>query len=103
MEKETTQYSVSPSGEKFSVPQKQDFDKEFKRIKDLVAKARKEKKEIVVVMGLGFVGAVMAAIVADTKDKKGKYSKLVIGCQRPSILENPNDQQGCKSCQGRRS
>jgi len=34
-------------------------------------------------MGLGFVGAVMAAIVADTKDKKGKYSKLVIGCQRP--------------------
>ena len=72
MEKETTQYSVSPSGEKFNVPQKQDYDKELNQIKDLVAKARKEKKEIVVVMGLGFVGAVMAAIVADTKDKKGK-------------------------------
>ena len=85
MEKEITRYSVSPSGEKFSVPKKQDYDKELKRIKDLVGKARKEKKEIVVVMGLGFVGAVMAAIVADTKDKKGKHSKLVIGCQRPSV------------------
>ncbi|TRZ72430.1 MAG: GDP-mannose dehydrogenase, partial [Bacteroidetes bacterium] len=37
-----------------------------------------------VVMGVGFVGAVMAAIVADTKDKKGNHSKFVIGCQRPS-------------------
>jgi len=35
-------------------------------------------------MGLGFVGAVMAAIVADTKDSDGKNSKFVIGCQRPS-------------------
>ncbi|OHB56783.1 MAG: GDP-mannose dehydrogenase, partial [Planctomycetes bacterium RBG_13_44_8b] len=47
--------------------------------------ARKEGKEIVVVMGVGFVGAVMAAIVADTVDKKtGKPGKFVIGCQRPS-------------------
>ena len=36
-------------------------------------------------MGVGFVGAVMAAIIADTVDKKtGKPSKFVIGCQRPS-------------------
>ena len=35
-------------------------------------------------MGVGFVGAVMAAIVADTTDEKGKPSKFVIGCQRPS-------------------
>ena len=41
------------------------------------------------VMGVGFVGAVMAAIVADTVHKKGKRkgepSKFVIGCQRPSV------------------
>ena len=37
-----------------------------------------------VVMGVGFVGAVMAAIVADTVDRKGKPSKFVIACQRPS-------------------
>jgi nucleotide sugar dehydrogenase len=83
-EKEQIRYSVSPGGEKFPIPSKGDYDKELNRIEKLVIKARKEKKEIVVVMGLGFVGAVMAAIVADTKDKKGNPSKLVIGCQRPS-------------------
>ncbi len=51
----------------------------------LAAQARKEGKEIVVVMGVGFVGAVMAAIIADTVDKEtGKPGKFVIGCQRPS-------------------
>jgi nucleotide sugar dehydrogenase len=78
-------YSVSPSGERFSIPHKDDYDNEFQRVEQLVAKARAEKKEIVVVMGVGFVGAVMAAIVADTKDEKGNYSKFVIGCQRPSF------------------
>ncbi len=82
--KETTRYSLSPSGEKFAIPAKDEYSKELKRIETLVNKARKEKKEIVVVMGMGFVGAVMAAIVADTKDKNGKNSKFVIGCQRPS-------------------
>ena len=35
-------------------------------------------------LGVGFVGAVMAAIVADTKDASGKSGKFVIGVQRPS-------------------
>ena len=78
-------YSASPAGEKFPVPQKSEYDAELKRIESLVNAARSEGKEIVVVMGVGFVGAVMAAIVADTVDKKtGKPSKFVIGCQRPS-------------------
>ena len=55
------------------------------RIQTLADRARREGKEVVVVMGVGFVGAVMAAIIADTVDKKsGKPSKFVIGCQRPS-------------------
>ncbi len=82
--KESLVHSISPSGEKYPLPRLQDYGKELQRIEKLVEKARKEKKEIVVVMGLGFVGAVMAAIVADTKDKKGRHSKFVIGCQRPS-------------------
>jgi nucleotide sugar dehydrogenase len=82
--KEKVNYSISPSGEKFALPGESDYTKELKRIENLVGKARKEKKEIVVVMGLGFVGAVMAAIVADTRDRKGRATKLVIGCQRPS-------------------
>jgi UDP-N-acetyl-D-glucosamine dehydrogenase len=79
------QYSDSPSGEKFPLPQKEEYAAEYARIESLVKKARSEGKEIVVVMGVGFVGAVMAAIIADTTDKKtGKPSKFVIGCQRPS-------------------
>jgi len=79
------QYSVSPSGEKFVVPQENEYQSEFERIEALADAARKDGKEIVVVMGVGFVGAVMAAIVADTVDKDtGQPSKFVIGCQRPS-------------------
>ncbi|HML73106.1 MAG TPA: UDP binding domain-containing protein [Anaerohalosphaeraceae bacterium] len=78
-------YSVSPSGEKYPIPQKEEYAAELQRLEMLAAAARKEGKEIVVVMGVGFVGAVMAAIVADMVDKTtGKPSKFVIGCQRPS-------------------
>jgi UDP-N-acetyl-D-glucosamine dehydrogenase len=78
-------YSVSPSGEKFAIPDASEYPTELKRIEALANSARAEGKEIVVVMGVGFVGAVMAAIIADTVDKKtGKPSKFVIGCQRPS-------------------
>ena len=77
--------SISPDGTAYPIPQPEEFAAEFNRIKTLADAARKEGKEIVVVMGVGFVGAVMAAIVADTIDKKtGKPGKLVIGCQRPS-------------------
>jgi UDP-N-acetyl-D-glucosamine dehydrogenase len=76
--------SVSPFGETFLLPEKIDYQEEYNRIESLVKEAKSAGKEIVVVMGLGFVGVVMAAIVADTKDKSGNNSKLVIGCQRPS-------------------
>ena len=78
------EYSVSPAGEKFVIPQQEEYTAEFERLEQLAHQAREEEKEIVVVMGVGFVGAVMAAIVADTKDESGRNSKLVIGCQRPS-------------------
>ena len=79
-------YSVSPAGEKFPIPEEDQYAAEFKRIESLVEAARNEDKEIVVVMGVGFVGAIMAAIIADSVDKKsGEPSKLVIGCQRPSV------------------
>lgn len=83
-DKANAAYSVSPAGEKFAIPTKEEYAEEFKRIEELVNQARRDGKEIVVVMGVGFVGAVMAAIVADTEDEKGQPSKLVIGCQRPS-------------------
>jgi len=78
-------YSISPAGEKFPLPKTEDYKKEFENLKNRADKERAMGREIVVVMGVGFVGAVMAAIVADTVDKDGKPSKFVIGMQRPSI------------------
>ncbi len=77
--------SISPNGEEFSLPKTDDYKVEFADLKKLVDEQRKMNREIVVVMGVGFVGAVMAAIVADTVDKKGQPSKFVIGMQRPSV------------------
>lgn len=82
---EEIKYSVNPAGEQFEIPKQDAYAEEFERIKSLTDKARDEGKEIIVVMGVGFVGAVMAAIVANTTDEKGNYTKFVIGCQRPSL------------------
>ncbi|NIO21759.1 MAG: GDP-mannose dehydrogenase [Candidatus Aenigmarchaeota archaeon] len=77
-------YSLSPGGEKFPLPSPDDYAKEFERLKEIVSDQRSLGREIVVVMGVGFVGAVMAAVVADTEDQKGNPTKFVIGMQRPS-------------------
>ena len=79
------EFSVSPAGKQYPIPNPDEYSQELARVSALVDQARAEGKEIVVVMGVGFVGAVMAAIVADTVDEKtSKPSKFVIGCQRPS-------------------
>jgi nucleotide sugar dehydrogenase len=80
-----TEYSISPDGEKFTLPSKADYKKELTRLKREVAKHKKLKREIVVVMGVGFVGVAMAAVIADTEDNNGRPSKYVIGMQRPSV------------------
>ncbi|MDI6449073.1 nucleotide sugar dehydrogenase [Anaerobaca lacustris] len=80
-----SQHSASPTGETFELPTPDQYAGELRRIEALADAARAEGKEVVVVMGVGFVGAVMAAIIADTTDKQtGRPSKFVIGCQRPS-------------------
>jgi UDP-N-acetyl-D-glucosamine dehydrogenase len=82
---QNTAFSIAPNGETFPLPKPEDYEKELTRLKTLVAAQRKKKREIVVVMGVGFVGAVMAGVVADSVDKKtGKPNKFVIGMQRPS-------------------
>jgi nucleotide sugar dehydrogenase len=80
----TKQYSISPDGERFAIPSQSEYLSEMKKLKRIVARQRSMDREIVVVVGVGFVGAVMAAVVADSVDKKGKTNKFVIGMQRPS-------------------
>ncbi len=76
--------SVSPTGETFSLPNPEDYKAELQRLKRLVGKHTEDGKEIVVVVGVGFVGAVMAAVIADSTDRSGVPKKFVIGMQRPS-------------------
>jgi UDP-N-acetyl-D-glucosamine dehydrogenase len=78
------EYSYTPTGEKFPLPEPKDYIKEFERLQEVVSSQRALGREIVLVMGLGFVGAVMAAVVADAKNGKGNPAKFVIGMQRPS-------------------
>lgn len=80
-----TDVSISPQGEIFPLPQPADYAAEMVLLQKKVAAARAAGQEVVVVLGVGFVGAVMAAIIADSVDEKtGEPGKFVIGCQRPS-------------------
>jgi len=81
----TTPVSVCPAGEVFRLPEEKDYQKEFKRLQAIVKEQRLMGREIVVVMGVGFVGAVMAGVVADSTDPASNTpKKFVIGMQRPS-------------------
>jgi nucleotide sugar dehydrogenase len=80
-----TAVSTSPAGEAFRLPASADYRAEFTRLKRLAEQNRRAGREVVVVVGLGFVGAVMAAVVADATDRQsGRPNKFVIGMQRPS-------------------
>ena len=77
--------STAPTGEHFPLPTPEDYEAEFNRLSAAVKEQRQQGREIVVVMGVGFVGAVMAAVVADSTDTDGNVTKFVIGMQRPSV------------------
>ena len=78
-------YSISPDGERFKLPDEENYRQEYEKLVKLIDKQKELGREIVVVMGLGFVGAVMAGVVADSVDKEtGKSNKFVLGMQRPS-------------------
>ena len=79
------QVSVSPEGQVFPLPTPVDHAREILRLQELVEAQRSRGREIVVVMGVGFVGAVMAGVVADAVHREtGEPLYFVIGMQRPS-------------------
>jgi len=78
-------YSICPAGEKFPLPEQKDYAGELIHLQELVKEQRLKNREIVVVMGVGFVGSVMAGVIADSVDPDtGDSTKFVIGMQRPS-------------------
>jgi len=77
--------SPSPNGEVFPLPSEADYEDENKRLRQIVKQERQKGREIVVVMGVGFVGSVMAGVVADSVNpESGDPIYSVIGMQRPS-------------------
>jgi len=84
--KDPRHVSMSPNGDVFPLPSEEDYDHEFERLQQRAAEERAAGREIVLVMGVGFVGAVMAGVVADAVDKAtGASPYFVIGMQRPSV------------------
>lgn len=79
-----TQFSIGPDNKEYPLPTNEDQQAEFQRLQHIVAEQRRQGREIVVVMGLGFVGSVMAAVIADSTRPDGTPGKFVIGMQRPS-------------------
>ena len=77
--------SVSPNGDSYALPTEAELHEENMRLAKIAEEQRKLGREIVVVMGVGFVGSVMAGVVADAVDPEtGKPYYFVIGMQRPS-------------------
>ncbi len=75
--------SDSPIGEHFRMPRHEHSIREAGKVRALAEQARADGSEVVVVMGLGFVGTVLAAVVADSVDRRtGRSNKFVIGCER---------------------
>lgn len=78
--------STAPTGEAFALPPEADYALEYDRLGQLAEEHRAAGRAVVVVMGVGFVGAVMAGVVADAVDPAtGEPFYFVIGMQRPSV------------------
>jgi UDP-N-acetyl-D-glucosamine dehydrogenase len=74
----------SSSQKNTAMPTAEEASRELERVRALASEARTQGREVTVVIGLGFVGVVMAAVIADSADANGKPGKFVIGLQRPS-------------------
>jgi UDP-N-acetyl-D-glucosamine dehydrogenase len=75
---------TSPSGGTVAIPSAEESFRELETLRKRVDAERSAGREIVVVIGLGFVGTVMAAVIADAVDRKRNSTKFFICYQRPS-------------------
>ncbi len=76
-------YSISPDKIRYKIPKEIDKINEILKIKNRCKIERNKGKKIVLIQGLGFVGAIMAAIVADC-EINDKIPYFVIGIDLPS-------------------
>lgn len=76
--------SIAPDGKEYQLPDEAETEKEREILTQITAQQRALGRKIVAVQGLGFVGCVMATVIADATDKEGKPIYFVHGQQRAS-------------------
>jgi nucleotide sugar dehydrogenase len=76
--------SIAPDGKEYPLPTEEEAVKEREILIQITKEQRAMGRKIVAVQGLGFVGCVMASVVADATDKDGKPIYYVHGHQRAS-------------------
>lgn len=76
--------SIAPDGREYPLPTEEENAKEREILKKITEEQRAMGRKIVAVQGLGFVGCVMASVVADAEDENGEPIYFVHGHQRPS-------------------
>jgi len=77
-------FSQAPDGTKYPIPTEEDNARERELLVKITKEQRALGRKIVAVQGLGFVGCVMATVVADATDKDGNPYYFVHGHQRAS-------------------
>ena len=76
--------SHSPDGTEYRLPTEEQSNLEYQEIIRISEEQRKLGRKIVTVQGMGFVGCVMAVVVADAENENGESYYYVHGHQRPS-------------------
>ncbi len=76
--------SIAPDGKEYRLPTEEENAQEREVLIKITQEQRKLGRKIVAVQGLGFVGCVMATVVADATDKDGNPYYFVHGHQRAS-------------------
>lgn len=77
-------FSLAPDGTEYNLPSEEQSRIEREEILRITEEQRKLGRKIVTVQGMGFVGSVMAIVIADAVDEKGESIYYVHGHQRPS-------------------
>ncbi|MDD4224120.1 MAG: nucleotide sugar dehydrogenase [Candidatus Cloacimonetes bacterium] len=76
--------SLAPDGTEYQIPTEEENARERETLIKITEEQRALGRKIVAVQGLGFVGCVMATVVADATDKNGEPIYFVHGHQRAS-------------------
>ncbi len=76
--------SLAPDGTEYLIPTEEENARERELLVKITQEQRKLGRKIVAVQGLGFVGCVMATVVADATDPDGNPYYFVHGHQRAS-------------------